>query len=229
MRPRHTGLALVYAGPDSDGARIQIPHRRLMQVLKDKPLSDGLGGLATGPTNYLATLYVASLRDIRRTYQRAFKALLFVHRFALAAAERPDAPSELGYLLNHAARFAGTGFARVGPAYVAQLANFDFNYLPVLDDYHAPAGDQRAQPSPPRTWALFDSWERLFDYTVLRTDARGRDRHLLAPIRGGGGQAAGRSRLPAARDRRAARALAARPALLSGAGPAALPSHRRRS
>jgi hypothetical protein len=177
VRPRHTGLALVYAGPDTDGARIQIPHRRLMQVLKDKPLGDGIAGLATGPTNYLATLYVASLRDIRRTYQRAFKALLFVHRFALAAAERPDEPSELGYMLNHAARFAGTGFARVGPAYVAQLANFDFNYLPVLDDYHAPAGDQRAQPSPPRTWALFDSWERLFDYTVLRTDARGRDRH----------------------------------------------------
>jgi len=177
VRPRHTGLALVYAGPDSDGARIPIPHRRLMQVLKDKPLGDGLAGLATGPTNYLAALYVASLRDIRRTYQRVFKALLFAHRFALAAAERPDAPSELGYLLSHAARFAGSGFARVGPAYVAQLADFDFNYLPVLDDYHPPAGDQRAQPSPARTWALFDWWERLFDYTVLRADARRHNRH----------------------------------------------------
>lgn len=177
VRPRHTGLALVYAGPDSDGARTPIPHRRLMQVLKDKPLGDGITGLATGPTNYLATLYVASLRDIRRTYQRAFKALLFAHRFALTAAERPDEPSELGYMLSHAANFAGTGFARIGAAYVAQLANFEFDYLPVLDDYHAPAGDQRTKPSPARTWALFDWWERVFDYTVLRADARRRNHH----------------------------------------------------
>jgi hypothetical protein len=177
VRPRHTGLALVYAGPDSDGARVPIPHRRLMQVIKDKPLGDGIAGLAAGPTNYLATLYVASLRDVRRTYQRAFKALLFAHRFALSAAERPDEPSELGFMLRHSADFAGTGFARVGPAYVAQLADFDFNYLPVLDDYHAPAGDQRAQPSPQRVWAMFDWWERIFDYTVLRADARRRDCH----------------------------------------------------
>ena len=154
---------------------------------------------------------------------------LFVHRFALAAAERPDAPSELGYMLNHAAQFAGTGFARVGPAYVAQLANFDFNYLPVLDDYHAPAGDQRAQPSPPRTWALFDSWERVFDYTVLRADARRRDRHPWRLF------AEAADKLPAdpgylLREIGAPpRALAARPALLPGAGPAALPSYRRRS
>ena len=178
VRPRHSGLVLFYAGPDSDGLRIPIPHRRLMQVLKDKPLGDGLAGLATGPTNYLATLYVASLRDIRRTYQRAFKALFFAHRFGLTAAERPDEPSELGYMLDHAARFAGTGFARVGPAYISQLADFDFNYLPVLDDYHAPAGDQRTNPSPARIWAMFDWWERIFDYTLLRADARRRDRHV---------------------------------------------------
>lgn len=177
VRPRHTGLALVYAGPDSDGDRTPIPHRRLMQVLKDKPLGDGINGLAPGATDYLATLYIPSLRDMRRTYQRAFKAVMFAYRFGLAAAERPDEPSELGYMLSHPANFAGTGFARAGGGYVAELADFDFNYLPILDDYYTPVADQRTNPSAARIWALFDWWERMFDYVGLRADARRRDRH----------------------------------------------------
>jgi hypothetical protein len=47
------------------------------------------------------------LRDIRRTYQRAFKALLFVHRFALSARRRHGEGSALGYMLSQPALFAG--------------------------------------------------------------------------------------------------------------------------
>ncbi|MBV8157898.1 MAG: hypothetical protein JO278_09580, partial [Dyella sp.] len=174
-RPRHTGLELKYAGPDSDDTCVPIPHSRLFQVFKEKPLGDGLPNLSPGATNYLGDLYVGSLRDMRRTYQRVFKALLFAQRFALEAAERPYEPSELGYMLGHAANFAGTGFARAGTAFANQSADFDFNYLPVLDDFHPPTGDQRAQPSAQRVWAMFDWWERIFDYVVLREDARRRD------------------------------------------------------
>jgi len=37
---------------------------------------------------FLRNTYESSLRDIRRTYQRAFKALMFVHRFGLSARPR---------------------------------------------------------------------------------------------------------------------------------------------
>jgi hypothetical protein len=172
VRPRHAGLELAYAGPDTDDACVPIPHRRLFAVSKDKPLGDQLSGLSGGAADYLKALYVGSLRDIRRTYQRVFKALLFVTRFALRAEERPNEPSELGYMLAHGANFAGTGFKRPGLVY--QKANFDFNFLPVLDDYQPPAGDLRANPSPFRVWAMFDCWERVHDYVVLREDAHRR-------------------------------------------------------
>jgi hypothetical protein len=174
-RPRQTGLELAYAGPDGDDRCIPIPHSRLIPVLKDKPLGDGLTGLSSGATNYLSTLYVGSLRDIRRTYQRAFKALMFARRFALHGPGHEGQPSELGYMLGHGANFAGTGFARVGTSFAYQDADFDFNYLPVLDDYHPPTTDQRANPSPQRVWAIFDWWERIFDYGMLREQARRRD------------------------------------------------------
>jgi hypothetical protein len=178
VRPRRTGLELHYKGEDTGCDWAGVPHSRLYQVLKDKPLGDGLTGLSPGAAGYLGALYVGSLRDIRRTYQRAFKALLFAHRFGLHAAERPDEASELGYFLGNASKFAGTGFLRAGASFTAEKAEFDLDYLPVADDFNAPAGDQRANPSPPRIQAMFDWWERVFDYTVLRAGSRRRcDRH----------------------------------------------------
>ena len=76
--PRHTGFQLKYAGPDTGGDRSAIPHRPAVPRHRRRP------GSATGlrrrrrrrpPTCARAT--PSSLRDIRRTYQRAFKALLF--------------------------------------------------------------------------------------------------------------------------------------------------------
>ena len=177
MRPRRTGLALVYAGPDSDGRRTEIPHSRLLQVIKDGTLGDGIEGLSNGASDYLARLYVSSLRDIRRTYQRAFKALLFAHRFELAAAERPTGPPSSA-TCSASRPFAGTGFARVGPGLRRTAGRFRLR-LPAGARRLPPArGRPRAQPSPQRDQAMFDWWERLFDYTVPRADVRRRDRHL---------------------------------------------------
>lgn len=176
-RPAHTGFEVKYAGPDSDGIRIAIPHHRLFQDRKDAPLGTGLPPLAAGAADYLSQRYVSSIRDIRRTYQRVFKALLLAHRFGLRAADRPDEPSELGYLLSRPDRFAGTGFLRSGAGFVARPAEFDLNYLPVTDVYLPPAADQRAAPSAPRVQAMADWWERLFDVRVLKAAAP-EPRHL---------------------------------------------------
>ena len=56
---------------------------------------------------FLNEHYTSTLRDIRRTYQRAFKALLFAHRFALSAKRSPERRSELGYMLTQKEKFAG--------------------------------------------------------------------------------------------------------------------------
>ncbi len=40
------------------------------------------------------------------------------------------------------------------------------------DPFHPPAGDDRAKPSVQRQQALFDWWERVFDYTSLRRETK---------------------------------------------------------
>ena len=104
---QHTGLRLEYCGPDSDGHRVEIPHALVFVRDKDGPLSARIAGLGPAAGEYLSARYISSLRDIRRTYQRAFKALLLAHRFALSARARAHGASELGYMLAQGERFAG--------------------------------------------------------------------------------------------------------------------------
>jgi receptor-binding and translocation channel-forming TcA subunit of Tc toxin/ABC toxin-like protein len=173
-RAQHTGFQVKYSGPDSDGRRTEIPHSRLFLVDKDSTLADGITGLSDGAAAYLSGAYVSSLRDIRRTYQRAFKALLFTHRFALSAHHQPHGTSELGYLLSQPALFAGVAYYRAGGAFTRHAADFNFDFLPLRDDYHAPAQDARTGPSPQRAQAMFDWWERMFDYTAARAEVHRR-------------------------------------------------------
>jgi Tc toxin complex TcA C-terminal TcB-binding domain len=189
---QHTGFQVKYTGPDTDERLTQIPHNRLFRALKDLKLTDqdranlgskwedlgyGITGLASSAASFLNAYYSSSLRDIRRTYQRAFKAFLFVHRFALSGERSDDHRSELGYLLTHSDNFAGLSYYRVSPApapptpaFTQHAADFDFDLLPLVDDYYppSPADDSRVQPSTKRTQAMFDWWERIFDYDRLR-------------------------------------------------------------
>jgi hypothetical protein len=178
-RRQHSGFQVKYSGPDSDGQRTEIPHSRLFAVQKDQPLGDGIEGLSQAASAYLSGLYVSSLRDIRRTYQRAFKALLFATRLGLSARRELHGTSELGYLLAQPALFAGTGYYRTGSGFTSHAADFDFDFLPLADDYHPPAGDARTAPSPQRIQAMFDWWERLSDYTRARGEVRRRCQRQL--------------------------------------------------
>jgi hypothetical protein len=178
---QHTGFQVKYSGPDTHAQRVEIPHNRLFAILKDQTLGSGITALSPGAASFLGRYYTSSLRDIRRTYQRAFKALLFAHRFDLSARRRSHGTSELGYMLAQKANFAGAAYYLKTGVFSLHLADFDFNFLPLLDDYLSPAQaqDERIHPSPQRIQAMFDWWERLFDYTMVRNDVYHRcDRHL---------------------------------------------------
>src|SRR5262249_32956015 len=98
VRPLHTGFEVKYKGPDTDEEIVPLPRHRLFVDEKDAPLGHGLDEEVSGaPKLFLDALYVSSLRDIRRTYQRAFKAALFARRFDLSARPFADyAQSEIG-------------------------------------------------------------------------------------------------------------------------------------
>jgi hypothetical protein len=171
-RPLRTGFQLKYAGPDTGEQLIALPHRRLFRMSKDATLANGIAGLTGVPASFLQEYYTSSLRDARRTYQLVFKAALCAHRFRLSADLWADRRSELGYMLEQKSLFAGHAFYRSGPGFASHAADFDFNLLPLLDHYLAPpaATDLRVQPTAKRQQALFDWWERIFDYTKVRQD-----------------------------------------------------------
>jgi hypothetical protein len=180
VQPSKTGFQLKYQGPDTSGQLVVVPATHLYIAFKDASIDDGLdegvsGLLGSKAEEFLHRLYVSSLRDVRRTYQRAFKAALFTRRLSFSVKPvSDDGQSELGYFLAHPDRFAGVSFFLSGGSYLPHLAFLDFNLLPVGDNYHppSPSDDQRAAPSVRRRQALFDWWERLFDYTVLRDAVR---------------------------------------------------------
>ncbi len=175
VRIRHTGFQVKYRGPDSGDRLVALPLTRLFRGVVEGTLADGLQ-IEGEAKRFLAQRFTSSLRDIRRTYQRAFKAVLLAHRLELSATPlRDEGQSELGYLLDHGDAFTGTAYPRVAPAaFGAHRASLDFDFLPVSDPYLPPvaARDQRVQPSPKRQAAMFDWWERIFDYTVMRGQAR---------------------------------------------------------
>jgi len=172
--PQTTGFQLKYKGPDAGGKWLAVPFDKLFQDKKNATLQidDNFPRVVQ---SFLAAHYTSTIRDMRRTYQRAFKALVFVNRLGLSAQPiADDGQSELGYMLSHPVNFSGQSYYRSGGGFVTHKANFDLNFLPVLDNYEPPlaAQDQRAAPSTQRRQAMFDWWERLLDYTVMRAETR---------------------------------------------------------
>jgi len=176
LHPKHTGFQVKYAGPDTHECLITLPVKNLYRDFQDQTLDQGITFLA-GSKNaqaFLKGFYTSTLRDMRRTYQRAFKATLFAGRLDLSARRLDDCEqSELGYMLANSSLFAGHAYYRTSStSFTQHLAGFDFNFLPLQDNYHQPAataGD-RSDPSVQRTQAMFDWWERLFDYVQMRKD-----------------------------------------------------------
>ncbi|MFE6707752.1 neuraminidase-like domain-containing protein [Bacillus thuringiensis] len=172
--PQTTGFQLKYKGADSEMEWLVVPHDKLFQDKKDDTLQSGIE-LFDAAKAFLSVHFTSTVRDIRRTYQRAFKAMLFVSRLHLSAQRiADDGQSELGYILSHPVHFVGQSYYRKDSDFLTHKANFDVNFLPVLDNYEAPSSvqDQRVAPTSQRMQAMFDWWERLFDYTVMRTETQ---------------------------------------------------------
>jgi|APLak6261663543_1056040.scaffolds.fasta_scaffold00218_3 hypothetical protein len=171
--PQITGFQLKYKGLDTCEDWLTVPYDKLFQEQKNSTLHSGLklGGAAG---EFLDVHFTSTVRDIRRTYQRAYKFLLFVSRLGLSARGiSDDGQSELGYILSHPSNFVGQSYYRSGSGFVTHKANFDPNFLPVSDNYFSPAvaQDHRVSPTMQRQQAMFDWWERLFDYTVMRKES----------------------------------------------------------
>lgn len=170
----HTGFALNYKGPDTQGCLVEVPMKALYIRSRYGPYSSSEEGRRREQLNKAPGLegrYVSSLRDIRRTYQRAFKGVLFAHQLRLSACQHAcDWGTELDYILDNGPRFTGVTYYRSGQAYVRHEAPLDLDLLPVGDAYFPPsqAADDRANPDQKRSAAMFGWFERLFDYTQLR-------------------------------------------------------------
>lgn len=180
-----TGFTVKYQGPDTEDCIAELPVERLY---RDVSLGVLTSAQAVVPSvqAYLALQYTSSLRDIRRTYQRAFKALLFCHRLRLSARLVTRANvSEIEYMLSSPDRFAGVTYVP-GTPFTSHRAFLNFNFLPIGDTYNGdldrnpqPPLDQRATPSVKRRQALFDWFERLYDYTVMRNVVQKRTERLV--------------------------------------------------
>ncbi len=174
--PAQTGFQLKYSGPDTDGELVALPAKRLYVAFKDTTLADSVSEAESEKVQeFLELFYRSTLRDVRRTYQRAFKTLLLAHRLKLSAEPISDSgQSEIEYFLSHQEDFEGLSFYRSEGDYYPHRAWFNLNFLPVGDPYFPPtaAQDRRAHPTQRRIQAMFDWWERLFDYTVLRKETK---------------------------------------------------------
>ena len=174
------GFQIKYNAPEVGIYWLTIPRDKLFIGKKDAGLQSDIciNGEAntevkTPTLEFLTEYYTSSVRDIRHTYQRSFKAMLLVSRFRLSSQKySDDGQSELEYMLNHPSNFVGQSYYRDGDNFVAHKANLDLNFLPILDDYLPlpDTRDQRARPALKRQQAMFDWWERLFDYTVMRRE-----------------------------------------------------------
>lgn len=180
-----TGFTVKYQGPDTQDCITALPVERLYRDVTTGPLVSNLAEVPSAVA-YLAQQYTGSLRDIRRTYQRAFKALLFCHRLRLSAARVARASvSEVEYMLSSADLFAGCTYV-AGVPYTSHRASLDFNFLPIGDAY---GGDPQRNPSAPlyaratpsvrRRQALFDWFERLVDYVHMRRAVHMRTGRLI--------------------------------------------------
>jgi hypothetical protein len=171
LRKFHTGFALKYTGPDTDDCLVEVPLKSLYVPRRDECLNSCDDRNSSQFQGGLDARYTSTLRDIRRTYQRAFKAVLFAHRFYLSACKsNSEWESELGYILDHAEKFQGVSYYLENSDFDVHRADFNFNFLPVADTYFPPGvgADDRVAPSWKRQAAMFDWFERIFDYTRLR-------------------------------------------------------------
>lgn len=69
--PQTTGFQLKYKGTDSEMEWLTVPYDKLFQDKKDATLQLGIDVIGSAK-DFLTMHFTSTVRDIRRTYQRAF-------------------------------------------------------------------------------------------------------------------------------------------------------------
>ena len=107
-------------------------------------------------------VYRSSVRDIRRTYQRVLKWLIFAYRLRLTH-------EEIQYFSANSTDFGGESFD-ANPTHRGTSVSFSPNTIPVGDPYlpAKPPQVTRQEPSVHESAAWLDLWERMFDYVGVR-------------------------------------------------------------
>src|SRR5205814_2019684 len=144
IRPLHTGFQVKYTGPDTHSNLVTIPKDKLFREWKNGTLGNGLDVLSTA-AKYLNHHFTSSLRDIRRTYQRAFKAVLFSHRFRLSGKQFHCDHCDLRYNIEKVRKeqpvwfMFHEGLMQVPPTpdQLIRYLNIDINYAPLVLQYFA--------------------------------------------------------------------------------------------
>ena len=170
--PQPTGWAIKWITPARAEWHV-IPTQNLYYGCPVGDLSEGLSFPAE-VSESVAWQYHPSVRGIRRSLLRAISAGLLFHGSGISAKPTSDSgQAEIDYLLNHAEKFTGLSYYHDGIQWQPHLANLDLNFLPVRDNYCLveTENDQRWTPSPQRSQALFDWFERLWEIRQLKLEA----------------------------------------------------------
>ena len=126
--------------PHSGGCWSVIPNDKLFIGHKDAPLTEGFDTAlsASGIGVTLAERYYVTVRDMRSTFQRAAKAMLFAYRMDLSTEPlADDGQSELAYMLSQPEAFEGQSHY-VAAGVQTHRVHFDFNLIPWSDNYFPP-------------------------------------------------------------------------------------------
>ncbi len=174
--PQTTGFQMKYTGPDTGSELMIIPLKHLFMDKKGASLTNELDAksLAGAALDYLQQYYPVTKNDIRATFQRVMKSMVYTFRMEWSAiGEADDGKSELEFLLSNSNCFKGYSYNWNDSTSVFEEHEviLNFNVLPIQDKYCPDSLDQRRNPSLGWQRAATDLWETLCSYSFLKAKA----------------------------------------------------------
>ena len=174
--PQPTGWQIKWTTPYQPEWHT-IPIANLYHKAPLGDLSEQVQHLHPTAIAFLKNQYGASISGMRRTAIRVFAGGLLLHGSHISAEPMSDSGiSEMDYLLRNPMLFEGFSHYKDAGIWKTHLAGFDLNFIPVLDNYHAPdiSTDQRSEPTVLRIQALFQWFEQLWEIKNLKDEAAGK-------------------------------------------------------
>ncbi len=180
VRDLRTGLEVRYSGPDTGCRSIEVPHDRLFSITKDGSLDQDITTLGAAAAAYLQTLYVSSLRDIRRNVPKGLQgAAVWCTGLSCRRSHLRLVRASSGTSCNRRTGSRDRPFIDWPVRLWSTRRAWISTSCPCwITSIHRPATIGRIrQRSACR--AMFDWWERIFDYVQARRQVRRRcERHL---------------------------------------------------